>query len=397
MSNTIQSFGYNKTERYIRIILILILLLFSVEYLGNGQITVYRVTIFPLSIIGLLLTFSRLNNRQSIISGIVWILYFIWYAFCMMYLNDNYIMPLTTIPLALFICNAIPLKGVHDIDYPSIMLWYGLPHLIVYFFGTPNYAYGRFAGLHNDPNFCGIFLTVSILSIFFILRRKEVTKWKKTLLTLLLVLYVYLLLLTSSRGALIVVLAISAYALLLMIKKKYVKILFVIAIAVSGYFLINYIESLPSQISLSEDPLNYFLSRFKSDEIEGGSGRSQAWIIVLSRLIDGNHWFYPLGRESAMDGLGIRYTHNTWIDFMVENGIIVGGCLIITLLFNMIKGFSLIRKNKKNENEKSIYYLCLIILLQFFFLSAINQKIVWVFVFLLIAYNYNQPTINEYK
>ncbi len=374
-----------KKERNFRNLYSLILLLFSVEFIGEGWLSVYRCLIFPLLLVGMYYSVTLpFNNNRIKVHILAAFIYLIFFSLCLALDDENFLFPIFTIPLAIFILCFHGLKYPIEIDYVKSLVWFSLPQIVAFFAGVGEFQNGRFIGIHNDPNFCGLFLSITAISCITLLVRKDVKWWAKILYAILLLLTLYFLFLTGSRGAMLSILLVLFVFFLRTKMKTSWKILIILLAAWLIYEGYNYVLSLPDYVDFEEYPLDFVLSRFKPDRLEGGSSRTLIWGRVWERLTASPvYLFIPLGRKAAMYGFYNDFTHNSYLDFLVYFGIIPGS-LFLAYLFAMIaKGF--VRFNKFTDKEKDSYICGIAVLFQIFFLSAFSQKVIWIFIFFIIS------------
>lgn len=374
-----------KKEKNFRNLYSLILVLFSIEFIGEGGLSVYRTLIFPLVLVGMYYCFTLpTNNNRTKVHILAAFIYLSFFSFCLALDDENFLFPIFTIPLAVFIFCFHGLKYPIEIDYVKSFVWFSLPQIVAFFAGVVEFQNGRFIGIHNDPNFCGLFLSISAISCITLLIRNNVKWWAKIFYTILLLLTLYFLFLTGSRGAMLsVLLVLFVFFLRSQIKMKW-KVIIILLVVWLVHLAYNYVLSLPDFVDFEESPLDFVISRFKPDRLEGGSSRTLIWGKVWERITESPvYLFITLGREAAMAGFSNDFTHNSYLDFLVYFGIIPGS-LFLAYLFAMIaKGF--VRFNKFSEKEKDSYICGVAVLFQIFFLSAFSQKVIWIFIFFIIS------------
>ncbi len=357
----------------------------SVEYLGDGVISVFRVVIFPLTLLGVIYTCNA--KRKTVkISNVLWVLYFLWFSLCMVHTHDNVLFPLMIIFMAIFMNNAIiDNRGLLEIDYARILVLYGVPHIVVLLLGVANFDEGRFAGLHEDPNFCGVFLSISAISAVLLLLHRKDSFFKKLIYALILIADLLLIVFSGSRGAILT--TITMFALLFMMSevKTWFKITAIIAVILIIHYGLIYIDSLPDWVSPEDSIIDSVLCRFKPESMSDGSGRAELWETAVERIHEHSAYILPVGHVEATRGTHNGFTHNTWLDFLVENGVLVGGVFVVLLLASMFKCYRLILRKKVTQYEKEMIFVSYCVLIQFLSLSAITQKIVWIFIFFLFA------------
>lgn len=311
-----------------------------------------------------------------------------WFCLCQLMTNDNPLFPIFTIPLAIAITNFILLKETVEIDYASVFVWYFMPHILAFLLGfnvlMEEDSGGRFCGAHSDANFCGQLLSISLLSSFFLFKRDNGFLRRLLFLTII-VLDAILIFLTGSRGAMLSLVMVMIIMLITSQLKQSIKFLIVLAGAVSVILLINYINSLPDFVLPDESLIDSVLCRFKTDNMEGGGGRLDLWGTAIERLFSGGYFMMPLGHIAATQGSINKYTHNTFLDFLVENGIIIGIIMVIIIISTICVLLKRVSKNKLTLWDSEFVYLCVCSMSQFFFISAITEKTVWVFIIGAIA------------
>lgn len=152
----------------------LILIFFSIEYIGDGVLSVYRLIIFPLACICLILLFSKPKqlyvSKLSIFISVV----LGWLTICQGLLDSNMLFPIFTLPLVLCVIQFIGLKRHLVVNYSLIFSLYSIPHILSVVFNKYELLAGRFCGLHKDPNFCGIYLSMAVIgAVFYVLCRES--------------------------------------------------------------------------------------------------------------------------------------------------------------------------------------------------------------------------------
>lgn len=366
------------------IIYVLILLFFSIEYIGTGTISVYRLVIFPLTIIGLgMFGWRGKSSNYSVI--IVFVLMMVWYTIARLGVNDNWLFPLFNIPLGVFLFKYWSIRPEPPVDYRKIFSFYSVPHILALLTGLATWQGTRFAGAHNDSNFCSIELLFAIIASYYLLINKEEKKVVRYLGLINLVISGGLLFLAGSRGAFFSLFIVVFINLIIAPVKKVYKIAFVIASVVVFSYLRAYIDMLPDWVDPEQYPVDAFLSRFKPESLMYGSGRDEIWNGVMSKLERGSYFFIPLGREAAMAGLRNEFTHNTFLDFVVENGIIVGLLDLVIIGISILRtGFALLKK-ELSANNRVFAFCAFALMAQLFTLSAISDKLFWLMILFMMS------------
>lgn len=374
------TYSYSRKRKIAKKLYILLLLFFSIEFIGWGAITIYRVVIFPLSLFLMAITFSMPRLKVANIVNLGWVIYFLWYCLCQFITSDNPLFPIFTIPLAITITNFISLKEPIDIDYPSIFVWYLVPHIVAVIVGSDYLMDGaRFCGAHDDANFCGQLISISLLSALFLFKRK-LGVLRGTFFLMILVLDAVLLFLTGSRGAMLSIVLVLVVMLLLRPIHRGYKIAIIGGGVLFVVFLLHYIQTLPDFVSPDDSLIDSVLCRFKSDNFDEGGGRVDLWETALSRMFGGGYFFTPIGHIAATQGSINKYTHNTFLDFLVENGIVVGLIMVFLIIRTLLGLLKKVTKKRMTVWDTDFVFLILCSMSQFFFISAITEKIVWLFI-----------------
>lgn len=381
--------SYTKKEKQIKTIFSLIILFFSIEYVGGEGLSVYRAIIFPLSCIGAYLTSGMPRREQSNISIMIWSVYFIYMAFCLLSNGGNWLFPLFTIPLTIFLVNFYSLKKPIFVSFPPLLVFFGLPHIIAYFMGMGFENGYRFTGMHKDPNYCGAFLAISLIAGFFLLKRSK-RYLVKSLILFIVLLDLVLIFMTASRGAMLSVILVGVVWIIFSKIGKVWKVGSVIVLSISFFYLIQYINELPFWVSSSESLIDSILCRFKPENAYEGSGRTDLWEYALTKM-QNTGYFLPIGSKAATEGFGNDNSHNLFVELMVETGMVQG------IIFDFILAFIVFivcqkslwgKMSKEDSDTVSILVVYFPIL---FFLSALMQKTTWlcILIFFSLYHNYS--------
>lgn len=338
--------------------------------------SVYRCLIFPLLLIGCFIglklphreSFGRLTLLTSV--------FLVYMALCLGLSDGNFLFPLFTIPLAIVIYSFCTLTNPIPFDYAKVVVWYSLPQILSFVGGFAKYAGGRFCGLHYDPNFCGIFLSLSAIAGLVLLLRKEIPVLQRFLYLALFSFSLFLMFMSGSRGAMLSF-AVILFFFFLKVKIHFVwKALIIAGVLIGIKYLFDYIDNLPEYVDFNMSMIDYVLSRFKPDSMADGSHRTYLWSKIIDRLYAHGTLFIPLGREAALAGLPNDYSHNTYLDFLVEIGVVPGALFVLCIVFSAFKTY--LNFNKYSEFDRDYLICSIALLLQSFFLSAMSQKIIWV-------------------
>ena len=379
-----------------KIILILVLLAFSVEYIGGDGLSVYRLIIFPLSCIGIMRFCFVKKSQRSMRSVPITILFMLYYALCILLFSTdaNILFPIFCIPFMCYIEMCVASGLLYSVNVGRIFSLYSLPHLYAFLRPTVDTYIddGRFNGLHEDANFCGLFLTISLVSSLLLLRYKDRNIYWIAFDIVNVSMTSFMLFLTGSRGALLSMALIGVLLFLVSNLSKAQKGFIIVLLCIGFFYLNSYIESLPSYISPEVSYTDFALTRFKPENMEGGSNRTYLWELSFREILK-DPIFPP--RKSNLPGKDDFTTHNTYIELMIYLGFIPAFTIIFLYTIMLSKKSFFILKELDSETP-SIMLSCLLLLLsQLFFLSAQTQKILWLFIAFMLAYN--QRYYNMYK
>lgn len=374
----------------------LILILFSIEYIGDGVLSVYRLIIFPLVCICLILLFSK--PKQLYVSKLSFFISIVlgWLAICQGLLNSNILFPLFTLPLVLCVIQFMGLKRRIVVNYSLIFSLYSIPHILSVVFNKYELLAGRFCGLHNDPNFCGIYLSIAVIGAVFYVLNRENKKFFRILQILNIIISILLIFWTGSRGCMLIFLLVIAFYFYSS-KKIYaaVKILITCCAIYSYFYIVSYIESLPIWVDPDVDLIDSILCRFQSDKMEGGSHRTLLWQTAFSEMEANSAYIIPIGSEYAMRSTPNGYAHNTFIDFLLEMGLFPGFLFDMVIFITILKSCKIIFNKKNNDEMLLLIFLSLLVLFQLFFLSAYSQKITWLAIVLLFSSSRNKRLLKN--
>lgn len=368
-------------RKFLKKLVILTFFFLSIEFIGDGFFSVYRLTILPMSILGIFFCIGLEKRNKYYGVAIGFTMYLVYFFICRIYSDDsNPFFTLMVIPLLLFLFSCWYLKDPIVVDYSKIFIWYFLPHLLALLLGIANFDDGRFAGLHEDPNFCALYINFSVFSaLFLIIRDKKLLH--KFLYGIILIICLILLFITGSRGAMISLTLICSILLFIHAKIRLsTKFLLLIVFGIITVGLVAYINNLPDWVSPDESLIDYALCRFKPESMASGSGRTEIWSTVFNRIEREGAYFYPIGRTIAMRGLENDYTHNTFVDFCVEEGLIPGTISVLCIFILALKGCF----TQKTTFNFECFICSIGVLLQLFFLSSISLKIFWVCLFFIV-------------
>ena len=181
----------------------------------------------------------------------------------------------------------------------------------------------------EDPNqFCGYFIPGIVYYFYLFLNNKN----QKIKNILILSLFLYLVFLTGSRGG-----------------------------------LLNKINP-------------ELAARFSIENVlsSGGTGRTEIWEYYINLYGQSNLWYklfgYGLGSLSSI----YRVAHNTWIESLLESGII-GSILLISIMLHSLK---IVSKNNNIQLMSSFFALIILTLS----LSLLSYKLLWGYLIIAIIF-----------
>lgn len=217
----------------------------------------------------------------------------------------------------------------------------------------------RFAGLYNDPNYFSINVIISLCLITNMLRRNEISSIAALGFSLLLV---YFAAKTGSKSALLMLAFPAVICIWNSIRDRRTGMIVFISIAIIvGIYLIQ-----NGRITIFENTLNRLASG-KSGGIERiTSGRYDIW----NSFID---YFEQFPFKTIIgNGVGIFYldgraSHNTYIDFIYQLGI-VGTVLYCYIIARYFKNMQRISRHNINN-----YAVLICIVVMYAFLSQLQE------------------------
>lgn len=225
----------------------------------------------------------------------------------------------------------------------------------------------------EDPNqFCGYFIPGIVYYFYLFLNNKN----KKIKNILILLLFLYLVFLTGSRGGLLAILGGMFAVFILYLKqnknnKFWNKLIKVILIGILMYLIVMFIlNKINPELAV----------RFSIENVisSGGTGRTEIWKYYINLYVQSNLWYklfgYGLGSLSGI----YRVAHNTWIESLLESGII-GSILLISIMLRTLK---IVSKNN-NIQLMSAFFALIILTLS---LSLLSYKLLWGYLIIAIIF-----------
>ena len=121
-------------------------------------------------------------------------------------------------------------------------------------------------------------------------------------------------------------------------------------------------------------------ARFSIENVlsSGGTGRTEIWEYYINLYGQSNLWYklfgYGLGSLSSI----YRVAHNTWIESLLESGII-GSILLISIMLHSLK---IVSKNNNIQLMSSFFALIILTLS----LSLLSYKLLWGYLIIAIIF-----------
>lgn len=225
----------------------------------------------------------------------------------------------------------------------------------------------------EDPNqFCGYFIPGIVYYFYLFLNNKN----QKIKNILILSLFLYLVFLTGSRGGLLAILGGMFAVFILYLKqnknnKFWNKLIKVIFISILMYLIVIFILNKINPELAARFSIENVLS-------SGGTGRTEIWEYYINLYGQSNLWYklfgYGLGSLSSI----YRVAHNTWIESLLESGII-GSILLISIMLHSLK---IVSKNNNIQLMSSFFALIILTLS----LSLLSYKLLWGYLIIAIIF-----------
>lgn len=392
--------------------LILVLLMYEQINFGHPLLSLYKVVIFPLT----LFASYRLACLRPGNGLFVGVFAFVGLVFIV---NLTYQQNLRDLALPISMFLTAYYFSAYSIKYrlPRYLNWVilfsSLPQILVYAVVQKYYlvwAYDevvnstRFKGFASDPNFMCFILTASVVAGGLIcLNRKQNRLSKSSVLNLALVVFAgtvvlanaYIILQSGSRSG--VLFLFLAAIFVFGARFGYVKIgVLVGVICASLYGTLRQLMSFV-RYSDSDSAFGQLLYRFKV-LIEGSSnrqwrandafndGRAYLWEQALPYLKEdlllghGRHWFKNVAGN---------YSHNSYIDLMLDFGTIAGGVLVVALFVLSIRmGITMLTASRRIRPDCAFFAAFVPIYLSGMFLFSLSSpKFTWVVITYLLIVN----------
>ncbi|BAO56734.1 O-antigen ligase family protein [Nonlabens marinus] len=359
-------------------ILLVIIALFSIEYVSFGEVfSVFRVLIFPLSFLGLIIINPSVGKGQSGFYIIV-VLGLLANLLSAANSDDFQIGFLNAVGIFMFIfflLNYFTKYGFSKKILKTLAL-FSIPQYIAFllwiFLDFDNFANqnGRFHGLHIDPNFMCMYINAALVAK---LNYIKLFKPRQTYIYILfIVLDLALITFSQSRlGILSAVLCLITYCFFFQRKKFYI-------LLGSAVFLFTYLKNRMDNLGFSRNfnILDAVLYRFK-DEDPSGNSIENARLTHLQNFLDlvdkGQSNIVGFSLENYLNLHG-QYPHNLVVDIFLEQGLVVGSIFVIYIIVLIISG---LLNSLKNKIQSVFFQIALISLSSSLLLTSYKQKFFW--------------------
>lgn len=267
--------------------------------------------------------------------------------------------------IVIILGNRLNYRNINRTIFYGYMLFY-IVSLLMFFFtdigGKLDRGLYRLTGTIHDPNIYCIYNLFGTGMALYNFKEKKEKKW-----LIILILSLITLGLTMSRGGILGTLIYLVLYFFYIEKNKKKSTIFLLSI-LTLFFLIVFFYNDGLYFEIIE---NIIGSRVKNDA--GGSGRLILWQIGLEAFFK-----YPLKGIGLYNFLSYsknltplsNYLHNTFLEILVENGIIVFVMILISI-------FLLLFSKNKNKFSKNIKLIILGQMVMAFFLSLIINEFIY--------------------
>lgn len=372
-------------KKTIEFVFIVIISLFSIEYISFGEyLSVYRLIIFPLSIIGLVLSPPKINS-ENISFYVLIILALLMNIFSSLNADNGFIGMISAFGIftfVLFVTNYIMQFGVSK-HIIWIIALYSLPQYIAFFIWISDFsalnllnASDRFNGFHKDANFLSAYINFAIVAKLYLL--PVASKLKKKYLILSIPIDIVLILFSQSRVGIFVL--ILNFFIYLFYKNRKVLTSSLILLSIVLIYLNQRVSNINSNSDITI--IDAVALRFYKTDLNEGK-KSDARVKHFYNFID-----IVKKNETTLIGYSLdnylikyhQYPHNIFIDIFLEQGLIMGSFFIIYLLYLFIKSFWL---TIKRIRPPLLFHLAFSAFLGMMLLTSYKQKFFWFIVILI--------------
>lgn len=213
---------------------------------------------------------------------------------------------------------------------------------------------------HSESNMSwsyGMLLLVCIMSILLIIEKKKYMIIPIAISLVGILLY-------GSRGTIIsFIIGVVLILLFLENKKADVKkyVLIIIAAAAAMFILsdtgLTLIENVTDSLGIESRFIDSFLNTLKGGDSfdEESSGRDRIWKVVIGLIKENPFGVGVMGHRNAIYRIGIKwgYSHDVFLDLIVELGWIFGTLVILVGLYGIVKFF----RKVKDVRERLLFII----------------------------------------
>ena len=209
------------------------------------------------------------------------------------------------------------------------------------------WQYEQFGVIKRSPSHMtwsyGVLLVISVLSIMAIREKRRIYFVPVGLGLIGILLY-------GSRGT-IVCYAIGAALYILFGERKQLELKKIVIILLALAFVafvfsdlgVSAVEMLAQRTGIKSRFITTYLNMMQGDKSmdSESNGRDRIWALVLSMIREKPLGYGPMGHRTAIYRIGIKwgYSHNLFLDWLAEYGVIFGSMMIIGLFFMIIRLF----------------------------------------------------------
>lgn len=364
----------------------LIIIFFAIEYLRVFDlISIFQLFIIPLCLFGILITKNKVIHKNFIfLISLSVVLLFTFISSPTENFFTSFFFVIGVFILSLYL---LMYFSENTIDKTTLIIFsfYSLPHVLILFadFLGSNLlltftgsASERFSGLHRDPNFMCVYVNLAIVSKLALININVKTKQKLLIIGLIILDIAVILYSMSISGIIIMFFSFIIYYWL---NNK--KIL--VTISFLSTPIIIWIYNIYNDLVYSGS-LNLFLSvlwRQKQKSISGNleDSRIEAFKHVFSLINEGEMIIYGYSMENYLNKY-FYYPHNTFLDIIVSNGLLIGIPTILFIFYLFYKSYKLMT-NK--IISRWLFQISVSFFMSLIFLSMYQQKLFWLMIVLL--------------
>jgi len=208
------------------------------------------------------------------------------------------------------------------------------------------------SGLFSNQNYTGIWLTISVPILFFLINKYRSFKIQKLILIFILLISIYLIFLTLSRNAYIGL--VSSTLLIFGLKS----LLFLIFFGIIFYFIFGILEifiPIKTIQILEGHQIDSLIGKLRIDNISDflEFTRIKIWLNTLGLIIQKPIFGYGASTFSIIfyefSNLKMQHSHNMPLQLAYEFGMPIGLLLTFFISFLFYKSWKNIFKNKENK------------------------------------------------